>query len=260
MKVGNQMNDGAAALGFRIDTLLKLASAKAFDKKTTILEYVVRVLDRNDASALDFNQQLTSLKEAARSNMSDITSEYDALSRELKITRGALTMLRTGHDFEEDPSKEGVMNSVEGLKTFEVTLETLQNEQDTLKKKYAGVIKYFGEDEKLASNELFTTLNKFIVDFCSTRDAFRAKKQAEEKRLKRQSMNSLDRKALGLGGKRQDDDGTSKDNGLKSRVNRRESSFVSGKYGNDEPKTALLSKEEILKAAAAREARRSSMM
>ena len=241
----------------------------------SILEYVVIVLDRNDASALDFNQQLTSLKDAARSNMSDIITECDALLRELKITRGALTMLRTGQGFEEDPSKEGVMKSVERLKTFEITLETLQKEQDTLKTKYAGIIKYFGEDEKLASNELFTTLNKFIVDFCSTRDAFRAKKQAEEKRQKRQSMsainmNAFDRKALGLGGKGGDDgsgtskQGTGDDNkdnkGMKSRVNRRESSFVFSKYGDDEPKTALLSKDEILKAAAARQARRSSMM
>merc|ERR1712072_707136 len=143
-------------------------------------------------------------------------------------------MLRTGQGFEEDPSKEGVMKSVERLKTFEITL----------KKKYAGIIKYFGEDEKLASNELFTTLNKFIVDFCSTRDAFRAKKQAEEKRQKRQSMsainmNAFDRKALGLGGKGGDDGsgtsktGTSDDNkdnkGMKFRVNRRESSFIPAK-------------------------------
>ena len=268
LKVGNQMNDGAAALGFRIDTLLKLASAKAFDKKTTILEYVVIVLDRNDTSALDFNLQLTSLKDAARSNMSDIITEYEALSRELKIIRGALTMLRTGQEFDVDPSKDGIMKSVDRLKVAESTLETLQNEQDTLKKKYAGIIKYFGEDEKLASNELFTTLNKFIVDFCATRDSFRAKKEAEEKRQKRQSMsainmNTLSRKAIFRKGG--DDgsgtiDGDGDNKGVKSSVNRRESSFIAAKHRDDRPTTALLSKDEILKAAAERQARRSSML
>ena len=41
-----------------MDALLKLPTAKAFDKKTTILQYVIMVLDRNDASALDFPAQL----------------------------------------------------------------------------------------------------------------------------------------------------------------------------------------------------------
>jgi len=41
LKVGNQMNDGADHLGFTLDSLLKLQSAKAYDKKTSILQYVI---------------------------------------------------------------------------------------------------------------------------------------------------------------------------------------------------------------------------
>jgi len=33
LKVGNQMNDGEGHVGFTLDSLLKLQSAKAFDKK-----------------------------------------------------------------------------------------------------------------------------------------------------------------------------------------------------------------------------------
>ena len=50
LKVGNQLNDGADHAGFTVDSLLKLQSAKAFDKKTSILQYVVMLINRNDVN------------------------------------------------------------------------------------------------------------------------------------------------------------------------------------------------------------------
>lgn len=40
--------------GFTLDSLLKLNAAKAFDKKTSILHYLVMLSMRNDPSLLDF--------------------------------------------------------------------------------------------------------------------------------------------------------------------------------------------------------------
>ena len=76
-------------------------------------------------------------------------------------------------------------------------------------------------------------------------------------------MNTLSRKAIFRKGG--DDgsgtiDGDGDNKGVKSSVNRRESSFIAAKHRDDRPTTALLSKDEILKAAAERQARRSSML
>ena len=40
--------------GFTLDSLLKLNTAKAFDKKTSILHYLVMLARRNDPTLLDF--------------------------------------------------------------------------------------------------------------------------------------------------------------------------------------------------------------
>ena len=49
-KLGNKLNDGGAtAVGFSLESLLKLDTSKAFDKQTSILQYVIVVMKRLEA-------------------------------------------------------------------------------------------------------------------------------------------------------------------------------------------------------------------
>lgn len=60
LRVGNQMNDGGDKQhGFTLDGLCKLQSAKAFDKKTSVLQYIVMLVRRHDEQALLFPGMLT---------------------------------------------------------------------------------------------------------------------------------------------------------------------------------------------------------
>lgn len=79
LKVGNQMNDGAAHVGFTVDSLLKLQHAKAFDKKTSILQYVVTLIKRNDESCLDFPSDLVRVDDASRISLDVLSSDVAAL-------------------------------------------------------------------------------------------------------------------------------------------------------------------------------------
>ena len=63
LKVGNQINDGESNMGFTMDSLLKLNTSKAFDKKTSVLQYVITLLFRNDLDALLFTEDLKSVVE-----------------------------------------------------------------------------------------------------------------------------------------------------------------------------------------------------
>ena len=50
LKLGNKLNDGGAtARGFSLESLLKLNTSKAFDKQTSILQYVIVVMKRLEA-------------------------------------------------------------------------------------------------------------------------------------------------------------------------------------------------------------------
>jgi hypothetical protein len=82
LKVGNQLNDGEDHKGFSVESLLKLQSAKAFDKKTTVLTYVVRLVARNDEESLRFPEELKNISEASRITMDMITTEKTNLKNE----------------------------------------------------------------------------------------------------------------------------------------------------------------------------------
>lgn len=75
LMVGNQMNDGAEQRGFSLESLLKLQSAKAFDKKTTVLQYIVRLIQRNDPNTLLFPEDLVHLSDAARISVDGLFTE-----------------------------------------------------------------------------------------------------------------------------------------------------------------------------------------
>ena len=83
LKVGNQMNDGADNLGFSLDSLLKLQAAKAFDKKTSVLQYVIILIFRNDESSLYFPDDLDGVPEAARLMLDQVESDRVALNKGL---------------------------------------------------------------------------------------------------------------------------------------------------------------------------------
>ncbi|CAN0103280.1 unnamed protein product, partial [Ectocarpus fasciculatus] len=65
LKLGNQLNEGQTT-GFTLDSLLKLNTAKAFDKKTSILHYLVMLARRNDPTLLDFKDDLKHVFPASR--------------------------------------------------------------------------------------------------------------------------------------------------------------------------------------------------
>ncbi|CAM9254483.1 unnamed protein product, partial [Ectocarpus fasciculatus] len=66
LKVGNQINDGDKQAGFTLDSLLKLHSAKAYDKKTSVLQYIVSLISRNDPGILLFPEDLAHVGPASK--------------------------------------------------------------------------------------------------------------------------------------------------------------------------------------------------
>ena len=88
------MNDGADNVGFTLDSLLKLQAAKAFDNKTTILNYVIKLIHRNDATCLYFPEDLVHVSEASRLIFDSVTGErkmlragYDSFAEVIKALK-----------------------------------------------------------------------------------------------------------------------------------------------------------------------------
>jgi Formin Homology 2 Domain len=179
LKVGNQMNDGEKHLGFTLDSLLKLQSAKAFDKKTSILQYVIMLIYRNDEKCLDFPNELTHCAEASRLTLDSAHQEQVALKQgheaSLRIVSAAL---------HQDASST-VLTAMSVMTSFlseaKQMLEELSAKVNGVKAKFASVLAYFGEESGMSSQDFFSTLTAFITvrnregqSHCSMQLSYRA--------------------------------------------------------------------------------------
>lgn len=85
LRVGNQMNDGFSSqhVGFTLDSLLKLSSLKAFDNKTSILQYVITLIDRHNPDYLKFPEDLKNVTDASRLQIDLVGNEKQNLRQGL---------------------------------------------------------------------------------------------------------------------------------------------------------------------------------
>ena len=176
LKVGNQMNDGADHLGFTLDALLKLQSAKAFDKKTSVLQYVIMLIQRNDENCLLFPEDLGHIAEASRLTMDSVQADHAVLRQGLDRTCRVMAEL----DGEEAGATGGPMATF--LDKARQICDDLDALIESVKTKYSNVLAYFGEDPNLPSSEFFSTLSKFVVEFIKERDVLERQRKAELKR------------------------------------------------------------------------------
>lgn len=175
LKIGNQLNEGMPdQAGFTVDSLLKLQNAKAFDKKTSILHYLVTLLQRNDPSLLYFTEDLGSVTEASRITMESIVGELCQLR---KCLQECVNILSSVHEISvkcaDDEISTSILNGVRRMRSFHIqaasVLDDIGSFFDTVKTKFSGILSYFGEEPTMHSHEFFTTLSKFLKEFILTR-------------------------------------------------------------------------------------------
>jgi hypothetical protein len=185
LKVINQLNDGQAKAGFRMDTLLKLSNTKAFDKKTSILQYIVKLLGRSDASSLQFPTELGHVPAAENMDTTAIGKDIDELERDLKKSvdedLAALEKM-TSTDAADSPGARGIESMRAFLEKAQGVLAETRAAFDVAHGKFEGVLKYFGEPSSVKSNELFHTLQLFTQEFQKAKDDYDALVRMEERR------------------------------------------------------------------------------
>lgn len=178
LKVANQLNDEQQA-GITVDSLVKLATIKAFDKKTSILQYVIMLIHRHDSDALLFPDDLKHLAEASRLGLDSLNSEKAALTGELSSAIRAIRNLKEHRCTDDEPL--GAM--IESMDTRLTPMcAELDKRVSTLSGKFQSILRYFCEDAKLSCQEFFVPLNKFVEDFVHARDAIEKQRQAEARK------------------------------------------------------------------------------
>lgn len=159
LKIGNLLNTAGPgnkpmAHAFAIKSLLKLDQTKAFDKKTTLLHYIVRKVKQNNVGVLDFKDDLPSVSEAEKISLNERIRELEDIGIQLEKLRESSNIMAD-----------------EGRLLLSATEKVLQLRErvDTVEKKFSRLLEYLGET-KMQPHELFEIINKF----CRTFDVARA--------------------------------------------------------------------------------------
>lgn len=196
LTVVNQINtggEGNMAMGFTLDALLKLNEAKAFDKKTSVLHYVVKLVKKNEESLLSFAADVSSVIPAENVLLDGLSGEVKLISDQLD---GILVIVQQQADRLEQsdlinrqsstvldelaisiPIEAGVTpvtetNKLTGrtpMERFVVSAKKACMEAsesiENIKKKYGALLQYFGEDENMATADFFGTLRRFLAEW-----------------------------------------------------------------------------------------------
>ncbi|KAG4962697.1 hypothetical protein JHK86_039565 [Glycine max] len=94
LSLGNALNHGTArgsAVGFRLDSLLKLTDTRAKNNKMTLMHYLCKVLAEKLPELLDFHKDLGSLEAATKIQLKYLAEEMQAVSKGLEKVVQELT-------------------------------------------------------------------------------------------------------------------------------------------------------------------------
>ena len=197
LMLGNQINTGGSgrmAQGFSLDALLKLDEAKAFDKKTSVLQYLVKLVKTNDSDLLNVREEIPSLGTAENIVVDGLVNELNQLNKQLQKVKETATAegdrvregkshVRTTSALEKlrrQKSKIKVVEEVSmynkaesytqiAMEKFAKYAEDRTNETfsriEAVQENFKAVLTYFGENPSLSTTDFFGTLNKFIAAF-----------------------------------------------------------------------------------------------
>ena len=197
LMLGNQINTGGSgrmAQGFSLDALLKLDEAKAFDKKTSVLQYLVKLVKTNDSDLLNVREEIPSLGTAENVVVDGLVNELNQLNKQLQKVKETATAegdrVREGkthvrnssalEKLRQQKSKIRVVEEVSmyntaesytqiAMEKFAKYAENRTNEAfsriEAVQENFKAVLTYFGENPSLSTTDFFGTLNKFIAAF-----------------------------------------------------------------------------------------------
>jgi hypothetical protein len=186
MHLGNFLNGTTArgdAPGFKLESLLKIEDTKTSDNKRTLLLYLVGTIKEQDASLLQWADDLKNVYAAARVALPQMTLDVKQLKDGIAAVKEAKAAMPAEH--------RSLHTKFEAflLKAEEV-VEKLAADKDKMEKQYVKMAEQFGIDgEKMLPDEFFGMIQTFADRFAAAAkqieiDADRLTKEAKREAAK----------------------------------------------------------------------------
>ncbi|CAH1159429.1 unnamed protein product [Phaedon cochleariae] len=196
LALGNYMNRGARgnASGFKLASLNRLGDTKSSAAKgTTLLHYLVQILEKKFKDVLRLDEDLPHVRDAAKVSLGELNKDVAQLRAGLREVAREIEFHRSQNG---SPAKgEAADKFVPVMREFQATatcrLAEVEDQYQDMKTRFERAVRLFGEDYTNAQpDEFFGVLDTFVVALSEARqdnENARRRQEEEEKRAKQEA-------------------------------------------------------------------------
>ncbi|CAL9049441.1 unnamed protein product [Musa banksii] len=163
--LGNTINQGTArgsAIGFHLDSLLKLSDTRATNNKMTLMHYLCKSLASRSPHLLDFHEDLISLEATSKIQLKSLAEEMQAIVKGLRKVEVELKASEN-----DGPASEIFCKTLkEFVVVAEAEVRSLTTLYTSVGRNADALVLYFGENPaKCPLEQVLSTLLNFILMF-----------------------------------------------------------------------------------------------
>ncbi|KAH8366596.1 hypothetical protein KR084_005605 [Drosophila pseudotakahashii] len=192
LALGNYMNRGARgnASGFRLASLNRLADTKSSAAKgTTLLHYLVQVIERKFKDLLKLEDDIPHVREASKVSLGEMDKDIQMLRTGLADVAREIEFHRSSGPAQQGDRFLPVMREFHAQAS--VRFAELEDKFQDMKTRFDRAVRLFGEDGSvLQPDEFFGIFDSFLGAFAEARhdnESFRRRQEEEEKRAKQEA-------------------------------------------------------------------------
>ncbi|XP_047954433.1 LOW QUALITY PROTEIN: formin-like protein 20 [Salvia hispanica] len=185
--LGNTLNQGTArgsALGFKLDSLLKLTDTRASNSKMTLMHYLCKVLAAKTPALLDFHQDLVSLEAGAKIQLKSLAEEMQAIIKGLEKVKQELAASEN-----DGPVSETFRKTLkEFVTTAESDVASVTSLYSIAGRNADALAQYFGEDPaRCPFEQVIATLLNFVRMFRKAHEENCKQAELEKKKAQKEA-------------------------------------------------------------------------
>lgn len=185
--LGNMLNQGTArgsAIGFKLDSLLKLSDTRATNNKMTLMHFLCKKLADRSPELLDFHQDLVSLEIASKIQLKSLAEEMQAIIKGLEKVKQEL-----GASENDGPVSDIFRKTLkEFIGVAEAEVTSLTNLYSVVGRNADALALYFNEDPARCPFEQVTaTLLNFVKMFRRAHEENCKQAELEKKKAEKEA-------------------------------------------------------------------------
>ncbi|KAK6237052.1 Tensin phosphatase [Theobroma cacao] len=189
LSLGNALNHGTArgsAIGFRLDSLLKLTDTRARNNKMTLMHYLCKVLVEKLPELLDFPKDLVTLESSTKIQLKCLAEEMQAISKGLEKVVQELTASEN-----DGPVSETFCRTLKEFLSFaEGEVRSLASLYSCVGRNADALALYFGEDPaRCPFEQVVSTLLNFVRMFVRAHKENSKQLELEKKKALKEAEN-----------------------------------------------------------------------